>query len=231
MDVEIRYTTGKTARARIRGGVLQMTVPRHWPVAEKERAIARFRAWGVQQWRHVPAGPPPELPEVDPVAFKQIVLALNAETFRVPVTDVRLGQARYTRLAQANVKTGVLTFSRHAVRGMDPAALRYLIIHELAHLLEANHSPAFWRHVARFVPDYRVQRKRAQAHFQQVTTWLEAEEARESRGQLPVPFQEARAADAPVVPVTPASPVPSVTPPPGGRLRSLIPLQLRLFDR
>ncbi|MEB3187569.1 MAG: M48 family metallopeptidase [bacterium] len=229
MDVEIRYTTGKTARARIRAGVLQMSVPRHWPVAEKERAIARFRAWGVEQRHQVPAGPPPEWPEVDPVAFKHFVLALNAETLRVSVTDVRLGQARYTRLAQANVKTGVLTFSRHAVRGMEAGALRYLVIHELAHLIEANHSPAFWRHVARFVPDYRTQRKRAQAHFQQVTAWLETEDARGAGGQQSVPFPRESGDDTPVIPVVspPARPVSG----PAGRPRSWMPVQLRLFDR
>ena len=194
MDVEIRYTTGRTARARIRAGVLHMSVPRHWPVAEKERAIARFRAWGATH----KASPLPmslgSVPEVDPVEFKAHVLAINAQTFQVPVSDVRLGQARYTRLAQANVRTGVLTFSRHAVRGMDPSALRYLIVHELAHLLVPNHSPAFWRQVARFVPDHRILRKRAQAHFQQVTAGLEsaaapsapslpAEHAHEARGR------------------------------------------------
>ena len=219
MDVEIRYTTGKTARARIRAGVLQMAVPRHWPVVEKERAIARFRAWGAKQHRHVPDEPLPDLPEVDADAFQQTVMAINAETFRVPVTDIRLGQARYTRLAQANVRTGVLTFSRHAVRGMEPAALRYLIVHELAHLLEPNHSPAFWRHVARFVPDYRVQRKRAQAHFQRVTSWLEAEDARESRGHVPGFRLDTPHGGTPVATALPA------------RTPSGIPGQLKLFDR
>jgi predicted metal-dependent hydrolase len=36
----------------------------------------------------------------------------------------------------------------------------YVVVHELAHLLELNHSPAFWRGVERVLPDYRERRKR-----------------------------------------------------------------------
>lgn len=35
----------------------------------------------------------------------------------------------------------------------------YVIVHELCHLRELNHSPRFWAHVARHVPDYKHKRK------------------------------------------------------------------------
>jgi predicted metal-dependent hydrolase len=35
----------------------------------------------------------------------------------------------------------------------------YVVIHELCHILEHNHSAAFWQHVARFAPDFKAQRK------------------------------------------------------------------------
>ena len=35
----------------------------------------------------------------------------------------------------------------------------YIVVHELCHLGEMNHSPAFWRLVARTVPDHRQRRK------------------------------------------------------------------------
>ncbi len=34
----------------------------------------------------------------------------------------------------------------------------YIIVHELCHLIEFNHGPQFWAHVARAIPDY-IQRK------------------------------------------------------------------------
>ncbi len=37
--------------------------------------------------------------------------------------------------------------------------LNYVVIHELAHRLEMNHSRRFWAHVEKHVPDYRIHRR------------------------------------------------------------------------
>ncbi len=37
---------------------------------------------------------------------------------------------------------------------MPPCTVDYVIVHELAHLLEPNHTPEFWQRVARTLPDY-----------------------------------------------------------------------------
>jgi predicted metal-dependent hydrolase len=43
---------------------------------------------------------------------------------------------------------------------LDSRAQEYLIVHELCHLAEFNHSPRFWALVARTVPDYAAIRRR-----------------------------------------------------------------------
>ncbi len=35
----------------------------------------------------------------------------------------------------------------------------YVVVHELCHLLEQNHSPRYWQHVQRHVPDYKERRE------------------------------------------------------------------------
>jgi predicted metal-dependent hydrolase len=45
-----------------------------------------------------------------------------------------------------------------------PAAVQdYLVVHELCHLQEFNHSPAFWALVAKTVPNYRELRAQLRA--------------------------------------------------------------------
>lgn len=39
-----------------------------------------------------------------------------------------------------------------------PAELEYIVVHELCHLVRLDHSPAFWRTVERYMPDYGARR-------------------------------------------------------------------------
>ncbi len=48
--------------------------------------------------------------------------------------------------------TGVLSYSWRLILA-PPFVLDYLAIHEVAHLVEMNHSPRFWRLVSRMCPD------------------------------------------------------------------------------
>jgi len=43
---------------------------------------------------------------------------------------------------------------------LDPACQDYLIIHELCHQKHFNHSPAYWKTVEKYCPDYRLLNRR-----------------------------------------------------------------------
>lgn len=45
-----------------------------------------------------------------------------------------------------------------------PPVIDYLVIHELCHLRQPNHSPAYWREVARWCPDFRLHRQWLRQH-------------------------------------------------------------------
>ncbi len=47
---------------------------------------------------------------------------------------------------------------------LPPEVLDYIVVHELCHLIEANHSPRFWAVVAKLMPDYRQRRTLLRSH-------------------------------------------------------------------
>lgn len=54
--------------------------------------------------------------------------------------------------------TGKLTFNYNLFEAPEEL-IAYVVVHELAHFLEANHSAKFWEHVADIMPDYKARRK------------------------------------------------------------------------
>lgn len=212
MEHHIEYVDARTARAKIVNGALRIRMPRHWPADYRDQTVAKFLRWAEKH--HAAAETLPSLGEWDgrrwgEAEFGAYVRRLNDETLRAPMRGVRIGAARRSRLAQCNTATGVLTFSRYAIDGMPPRALRYLVLHELAHLFEANHSARFWAHVARHEPDYKAQRLIAQAHHARMTELAEAgidprAAARDAAAARPVAAEEV----AEVVSAEPAAPLP-----------------------
>ena len=72
-----------------------------------------------------------------------------------PELKIRKMRARWgscTRSAQ-------VTLNLELIR-MPPECLDYVIVHELCHLVEFNHSPKFYELQARFTPDWKLQRQR-----------------------------------------------------------------------
>ena len=80
------------------------------------------------------------------------VLSLNDIHFRQKIKSVKL---RYTHSRWGSCSTsGAINLSTRLLFAPDHV-IDYVIIHELAHLLQANHSDKFWQLVSRAMPDYR----------------------------------------------------------------------------
>lgn len=73
----------------------------------------------------------------------------------LPVPAVRLSNAR-TRWGSCSSRSGIRLHWR--LVHLPPALIDYVVAHEVAHLVEMNHSPRFWAVVERLYPDWRSAR-------------------------------------------------------------------------
>lgn len=94
-----------------------------------------------------------------PTADESVFLARAAHW--APLLGVAYGRVRVkeqTSLWGSCTRDGNLNFNRRLLAA-PPEVLDYIVIHELAHRLEMNHSPRFWAHVARLCPDHKERRR------------------------------------------------------------------------
>lgn len=83
--------------------------------------------------------------------------ALGQAPVRLSITDSR------TRWGSCSPHNRTIRYSWRVVMAPD-AVLDYLAAHEVAHLVHADHSPAYWAVVQRLVGDWRPHRRWLKAH-------------------------------------------------------------------
>ena len=93
---------------------------------------------------------------------KQAAEAIKARCrYYAPVMGVSYGtvtiREQKTRWGSCSMK-GNLNFNWKLVL-MPPEILDYVVVHELAHRIQMNHSAAFWAEVGKILPDYKERRQ------------------------------------------------------------------------
>ena len=79
------------------------------------------------------------------------------QLMRVQVSGVTIRQMK-TRWGVCVPAKRQITFSLRLAE-KPRAAVEYVVLHEYAHFVRADHSPAFWAVVARYMPDYKARRR------------------------------------------------------------------------
>ena len=67
-----------------------------------------------------------------------------------------------SRYGTCNTKTGRVTLNLRLMR-TAPVYLEYIVVHELAHLIEPSHNARFYAVMDRFLPDWKTRRKQLKA--------------------------------------------------------------------
>jgi predicted metal-dependent hydrolase len=89
----------------------------------------------------------------------RLITANKVFGFRYGRVTIKEQKSRWGSCSRA----GNLNFNWRLLLAPVPV-LDYVLTHELAHLKELNHAPAFWRLVAQACPDYKMQRRWLREH-------------------------------------------------------------------
>ena len=77
---------------------------------------------------------------------------------KIPTPNLKIRKMK-TRWGVCNIENHNITLNSELHR-YDIECLDYVIIHELSHFIEANHSKDFWTQVSKYCPNYKEIRKK-----------------------------------------------------------------------
>jgi predicted metal-dependent hydrolase len=150
-----------------------------WIRRQYERAQQYVNVLGLQRpdvvWLHGEARPVPRVPSTEKWYRARARAALTEATAR---EAARLG-VEYAQIAVRDQRTrwgscssrGTLSYNWRLV--LAPIEiLEYVVVHELCHLVEHNHSRAFWRLVEQARPSYREERAWLHVHGAELLAYV-----------------------------------------------------------
>ena len=145
-------------------GEVIVRCPRRFPEREAERFVESRRDWiekhleKISQRPSLPLLTPEELKALGKQAAQVIPQRAAYYAPRVGVCYGRITiRSQHTRWGSCSAK-GNLNFNCLLML-CPPEVLDYVVVHELCHRIELNHSTRFWAEVARVMPDYLRHRK------------------------------------------------------------------------
>jgi predicted metal-dependent hydrolase len=172
-DTTVGYSVRESARARCLritidpSGGLSATLPRGMRIEKLENFIRQKADWILRKINLAKKRKPSMLL---PKASWREYLAIKKEAFDIVENKVDYFRSIYNlcpaRISIRNQKSrwgscsrkGNLNFNYRIVH-LPEKYLNYIVVHELCHLKEFNHSKRFWNLVAQQIPDYKKIRK------------------------------------------------------------------------
>ena len=92
------------------------------------------------------------------VFSKQLIFWYKKFEENIPLPNLKIRKMT-SRWGVCNTKNNNVTINYYLYK-YDSDCLDYVIVHELAHFLEGNHSSNFWRVVCKYYPNYKEVRKK-----------------------------------------------------------------------
>lgn len=146
VNVTIRRQHRRSLMMRVVPGGVEVYIP-HW-MNPRSREVQAFIRKGLAKLEdQIPAVP------AEQTTTEEIHAMVAEWTQRLGVSPGRVQLRDMRRKWGSCSSRGTITLNTRLC-WMPPHLVEYIVCHELAHLVELNHSKAFWKLVARHMPDY-----------------------------------------------------------------------------
>ncbi|NTU82582.1 MAG: M48 family metallopeptidase, partial [Chloroflexales bacterium] len=132
----------RTVSAKVVGDTIEISAPAHLSDAELQPIIEKLTARLERRKQRR---------ELDDDDLQRLAEGLNRQHFSGSLrwASISWSAQQNKRYGSCTPAEGTIRIS-HRLAAMPRFVLEYVVMHELAHLLEANHGPRFWRLVGRY---------------------------------------------------------------------------------
>ena len=155
---DVHYTVTRSSRRKSVGlvlhpdGRLEIKVPSDMDDATIRLYAARRRSWVASKLREQRARESKEVPSVKRTEESIVSRAVElARWMHMPAPNVSI-RAMRSAWGRCNERGDIILHP--ALTRVPDAVADYVIIHELCHMVIPNHSPRYWKMVARYCPEY-----------------------------------------------------------------------------
>ncbi len=165
MKYTLELSKRRTISISVKGGELLVKAPTGTSVERIEAVVLKHKKW-IE--KHISIEK--ERAKIDAALTEGEIAALKraARTYLSEKTKYysEIMGLKYGRITITSAKTrfgscsqkGNISYS-YRLMLYPEAAREYVVVHELAHLVEMNHSPRFYAIVEKYLPDYKARRK------------------------------------------------------------------------
>lgn len=177
IHIDIIWSKRKTASIRInRDGTVTVRVPEFVDREDAVKFVKSKEKWILKHLKQIKEESQKD--ETEKLSDSRIKELYRLAAKEIPEEVKRFSKlvgVDYGRITIRNQKTrwgscsskGNLNFN--CLLMLAPKEIReYVIVHELCHRKQMNHSPAFWAEVERVMPDYREKRKWLKEHGEEL---------------------------------------------------------------
>lgn len=163
---QVRFSKRKTLALEItREGILLVRAPAGTPECAIEKVLTAHSEWinkalkkQTERRLNHPEPTEEELSALIKRAKETLPPKVEYYARLMGVTPTRLTITRArTRFGSCSGKNAI-SFSCYLL-AYPEEAIDYVVVHELSHIRHHDHSPAFWREVETYLPDYRERKK------------------------------------------------------------------------